>query len=665
MELPSRAKGDILLQDGEMTALRQRLRELASRHDLTTVIACAFDHRTRILPFIFADLRMVPAGVRAIGSAMLDCGFPKTRIVLQQWNKNFDPSRMQLDGRIPDIFTVSSMHLHSAECDRLIQQACQIDPARRPLIIAGGPRVIYAPWEVFSADPDNPWGADIAVTGEEYVFLSLMEVLLTMRAGNEPLRSTFLRARDSGALDGIPGLVYAKSSRVEGPAEELVDTGIQKLLGNLDELPHAVLGYQLLEAPSRGATLAPQALPKNRVRKHCLFSSLVLTVGCKFRCQYCPIPAYNQRQHRTKSGERVADEMRQIAETYNIVNFFGTDDNFFNDTKRTLEICEPLARQASIGKRPFCKIRWGTEATVHDTIRIKEHLPLIRQAGLQAVWMGVEDLTGTLVKKGQNENKTIEAFGLLRQSGIMPIPMMMHSDQQPLVSWKSNYGLINQLRTLRKAGALYMQVLMLTPAPGSKWFGETYTSGLAFDNVSGTEIAPHIADGNYVVASKHPRPWVKQLNLLAGYTYFFNPIRALYALLFPQSHIPLADAETRPAEEVARYSTFKRLRRKVYLKFRAHITDAGIQLLGMMGLIQTYRRTLGWAWKLFRGDIEHSTAAPVSRLPMRAPDGGPASHALPGTPEASAGSSCSSHRDDSPAIVSLKVPVRMPLSDAA
>src|SRR6266404_5138742 len=138
MELPRRNRGDELLQPGKLLALRQRLRSMAPRHDLTSVIVCAFDHRTRMLPFIYADMRMVPAGVRAIGSAMLDAGFDKTRIVLQQWNRNFRPSRMQLDGRIPDLFMVSSMSLHSEQCMELIRDARQIDPANRPLIIAGG-----------------------------------------------------------------------------------------------------------------------------------------------------------------------------------------------------------------------------------------------------------------------------------------------------------------------------------------------------------------------------------------------------------------------------------------------------------------------------------------------------------------------------------------------
>jgi radical SAM superfamily enzyme YgiQ (UPF0313 family) len=322
----------------------------------------------------------------------------------------------------------------------------------------------------------------------------------------------------------------------------------------------------------------------------------------------------------------------QIAETYVIINFFGADDNLFNHTKRTLEIAETLARKVTSGKRPYCKIRYGTEATVHDTIRLKEHLPVLRQSGLRALWMGVEDMTATLVKKGQSEDKTLEAFRLLRSNGILPIPMMMHHDKQPLVSWKSNYGLLNQLRTLRKAGALFTQVLMLTPSPGSKWFAETYTSGRAFETVDGKNIEPHTVDGNYVVASEHPRPWLKQLNLLAGYAYFFNPLRAFIAVFFSKSRIPFADAETRTEKEVQKYSRWQRAHRWGFLRLRAHITDAAVQIMGMMGLIQTIRRTLGWSWRLFRGRIQRAEQPPRSRIPMRAPNGGPASHALPGTP---------------------------------
>ena len=207
MELPRRPRGDELLKPGELLALRRRLRAVAPQHDLTTVIACAFDHRTRMLPFIYADTRMAPAGVRGIGSAMVDAGFTKTRIVLQQWNKRFRPSRMQLDGRVPDLFMVSSMGLHSQRCMEMIADARRIDPAHRPLIIAGGPHAVYQPYELFSGDAANPVSADVAVTGEEYVLLEMLEVLLAMRRPGESMRTAFYRAKDPGALDGILGLV--------------------------------------------------------------------------------------------------------------------------------------------------------------------------------------------------------------------------------------------------------------------------------------------------------------------------------------------------------------------------------------------------------------------------------------------------------------------------
>jgi len=597
MELPRRDRGDELLKPGELIDLRRRLRSAAARHDLTSVIACAFDHRTRMLPFIYADLRMAPAGVRAIGSALADIGLSKTRIVLQQWNRNFRPSQMRLDGRVPDIFMVSSMQIHTAACKALLRDACRIDPAHRPLIIAGGPKVIYEPWDVFSTDPSDPWGADVAVTGEEFVLLALLEALFELRAKGESLRATFIRARDSGALHDIPGLVYARSEPGDC-AEELVDTGIQRLVGDLDELPHPVLGYALLEAPSKATTLSSRALPADQVRRYSPIGSLVLTFGCKFACPYCPIPAYNQRQHRVKSGERIADEFTSLYTTYGIRNYFGADDNFFNDKARTLDIVETLARTDIDGLPLRKRIRWGTEVTVHDTLQLHEHLSTVRKAGVRSLWIGVDDMTATLVNKGQTVDKTTESFLLLKRHGICPMPMMMHHDDQPLVSFGPKpYGLLNQVRRLRKAGAVSMQILMLVPATGSKLYSGTYTSGMAYESVGGRAVEEHMLGGNYVIASHYPKPWRKQVNILIGYGLFYNPLRFLVALFRPKSKLYLADAIW--------------------------------QVLGMWGLAQTTRKTMGWVMRLRFGKIKRKSAPPTNEIPMCSADGTPAGHEIP------------------------------------
>ena len=155
-------------------------------------------------------------------------------------------------------------------------------------------------------------------------------------------------------------------------------------------------------------------------------------------------------------------------------------------------------------------------------------------------------------------------------------------------------------RLWRKAGAVSLQVLMITPATGSRLYEETFTSGLAYARAGGRAVEPHMLDGNYVVASRHPQPWRKQLNIMAAYLYFYNPLRFLVALVRPKSKLYLA--------------------------------DSGMQALGMYGLVHTVRRTLGWAVRLMSGKIERRFKVPASPLPMRSVNGEPASHALPGTP---------------------------------
>ncbi len=601
MELPRRARGDELLKPGELLGIRSRLRQVAPRHDLTTVIACAFDHRTRMLPFIYADTRMAPAGVRGIGSAMVDAGFSKTRIVLQQWNKNFRPSQMRVDGRVPDLFMVSSMGLHSGQCMELIRDALRIDPAHRPLIIAGGPHAVYQPYELFSTNPDDPTSADVAVTGEEFVLMSLLEALLSMRGEGESMLSVFNRARTTGVLDEIPGLMYPRGRQL-GVAEELVDTGVQRLLGDLDELPDSTIGYRLLEAPSKKATLAATAVPADQIAKLSPISSVVLTFGCKFNCPYCPIPAYNQRQHRLKSPGRIVEELTLLNKEFGLKHFFGADDNFFNHKQRTLDIVQTM-NDARIDGKPFGRrIRWHTEVTVHDTLQMKDHLQLVHDSGCRALWLGVEDMTATLVNKGQSVNKTIEAFGLLRDHGICPMPMMMHHDTQPLYSKGTNYGLLNQINILRKAGAVSLQVLMMTPSAGTKLYEDTFTDKLVLKKVAGKAVEPHMYDGNYVIASKHARPWRKQLNILMGYLFFYNPFWLLTLLVG----------------------------KKTKVKWKA----AGMQVVGMLGLSQSFRRTSGWVFRLMFGKIERldtppASAAPTSSCGTREPAAGLVQLAVP------------------------------------
>src|SRR5262249_29222859 len=135
---------------------------------------------------------------------------------------------------------VSSMQIHSASAYELIADAYQLGDGR-PLIFAGGAKAIYEPWDFFAFGPEGRYSADVAVTGEEFVALELLDRLMESRSGGEHLRKPFHRLRRSGLLDDIPGLVFCEGDE-KAPPGRLINTGIQRLVQDLDELPHPMVG---------------------------------------------------------------------------------------------------------------------------------------------------------------------------------------------------------------------------------------------------------------------------------------------------------------------------------------------------------------------------------------------------------------------------------------
>jgi radical SAM superfamily enzyme YgiQ (UPF0313 family) len=303
----------------------------------------------------------------------------------------------------------------------------------------------------------------------------------------------------------------------------------------------------------------------------------------------------------------MTDELTQLHTQYGLQFVFGTDDNFFNDRDRAVAIVETLSRAEIGGRAMRHRVRWGTEVTVHDTLVMKEHLREVRKAGGRVLWIGVEDITATFVKKGQSVDKTLEAFRLLRRYGILPVPMLMHHEGQPLVTRNSPYGLLNQVRMLRKAGAIDMQVLTVTPAVGARDYEGVFHTGRMIRSAAGKTVEPYMLDGNYVVASGKEEPWRMQLRVAAALAYFYNPLRLLGALF--------------------------------HLWNRQYLMDVGVQLVGLWGLAHTLPRMFGWALRLRTGPITRQSRPPETSLRLTGVDGAAASHGQRPAPRATAGAS--------------------------
>ncbi len=525
MELTVRKGNDKFVPAGAYRALEARIRQhAADLAEVPTVVLSCFNSTTRLLPFVLYDYFIFPTGARSIAGALANVGFSRTRAVFQLWNRNFQPSLARFDGRPIQLLLLSSMQMHVQRAFGAIRDAWTMGEDR-PLIIAGGPKAIWEPYHYWPIQgKDGPVAPDVVVTGEQYVLLDLMNVILQHRGRGESLRRAF-----EGALDTVPGLVYlAPEATLHDPV--LVDTGLQRLLQCLDELPPETLGLSLMEPKHRGPGLSPAPIPDARVRRHAAITSIVVTQGCKFNCSYCPIPALNQKSWRFRSPESVAREIRGVYERYRIKNYFGTDDNFFNHRETAEEILTALAR-AKTGTHPLgSKIWFGTEATQFDTYKNRDLLPLAKAAGLRAVWFGIEDLTAELVNKGQKPEVTTELFRLMHQYKIAPMAMIMFHEGQPYYTPGSLYGLYNQVEFLRKAGAVSLQCSIHTPAVGSREYEKTYNSGRVLRSLGNYRIPDAKIDGNHVLVTGSEAPWKRQLKLLGGYAAFYNPWNMIKAL---------------------------------------------------------------------------------------------------------------------------------------
>lgn len=585
MELPIRQKNDTLLPDGTFQRALDHLRQKTDAHDLRIAIVSAFDFRTRMLPYWYADTRMAPCSVRTLADSLFAAGFKHTRVILQQWAPNVRPSVAELDGKPIDLLLVSAMQVHAEPSYEIVRDAHRMGDAR-PLIFAGGPKAIYEPTHYFDIDGVHGQSADCVVTGEAFVLMALLSHILDNRGTGESIRSAFERVRADRSLNEIPGLVYLDPDAAPD-APVAINTGVQRLLRDLDELPMPDAGYRLLEPPHRGARLQPRPLDASRVRRYSPIASVIGTHGCKFNCSYCPIPAVNQRTWRHKSPERFAGEIAHIHENFGMRSMFGTDDNFFNDRDSVIELMTEMERTTIGGKRLAKCLKFYTEATQFDVHRNLDILPLCRRGGLRGIWFGIEDLTAGLVNKGQTVDKTAQLFERMRVIGIQPMAMMIHNDSQPVRSPRGDMsGLVNQAKYLFKAGAVSYQCTYLTPTIGTRDYDSALESGIMYKSVANGDIPQAFLDGNHVVASTHAEPWQRQMEMLRGYAAFYNPINML--------------------------RTIPMFLRKDSVSAKRFF----FQIIGQIGLLMTAPKLASWARRLKKGPIERWNGTSPTRIPM-------------------------------------------------
>lgn len=141
---------------------------------------------------------------------------------------------------------------------------------------------------------------------------------------------------------------------------------------------------------------------------------LVTSRGCPYDCVYCSVNKISGRQWRKRSPENVVKELSLAKDKYGIERFDVADDNFTMDIGRAKEICRLLISHR-LG------LSWGCINGIRADRTDEELLALMKEAGCDVVWFGIESMNEELfdgIKKGEKLEAVRKAVGYARKAGI-------------------------------------------------------------------------------------------------------------------------------------------------------------------------------------------------------------------------------------------------------
>lgn len=166
-----------------------------------------------------------------------------------------------------------------------------------------------------------------------------------------------------------------------------------------------------------------QALDWGRFRKSPFYRSyfhwpLIFSRGCPLPCSYCAVQTFYQRTYRTRSIERVLDDVRRI-KAMGGRNLLFLDDNPIADPEAAKGLFRALIPE---------KIQWTSQCTI-ELARDPELLDLAARSGCVSLSIGLESIDPDVlksIKKGFNRpTRYAEDLRALRARGIQVIALVM------------------------------------------------------------------------------------------------------------------------------------------------------------------------------------------------------------------------------------------------
>ncbi len=330
----------------------------------------------------------------------------------------------RLDNLQPDIVAPSTIATCNAyKVAKVVEIAKRVNP--EVATVVGGQHFSVTAQDALQQYPE----IDFVVRGE----------------GERTLAELVGTLKTQSALSKVAGISYRKAGKI-------YHTPPRPLIENLDELPFP--GYHFVKQHMQKYHFTMMA------GSNTPYALIEASRGCVYQCAFCSQWEFWGGKHRSKSPQRIADEMEYCYREFGSKFLWLTDDNFGLGAN-TNQLCDAL-----LEKGVADDIIWFMQARSDDIVRHKTLLPKLRKAGNMWILVGLENPDPKTLK---NLNKKLdpsiakEAMELLKQNDILAQATLIIGEQN------DNRDSITKLRRwvnyLDPDIAIFM---ILTPYPGTK-----------------------------------------------------------------------------------------------------------------------------------------------------------------------------------------------------
>lgn len=368
---------------------------------------------------IFNPKKGSPLGLAALGACLEASGHTVKIIDPSVERYNFKTLINRIKDFDPDVLGVNVLTVLVYDAYRIVRYIKKINP--NCLTVFGGPHPTILPEDVLKECP----GLDVVVRGEgELTFNELVD--------NYEKNIDF---------KDIQGISYRNNRIIHNPNRPLID--------DLDILPFPA--YHLLP-------LEKYKLKRTTTTGIEGYGTYIFTSrGCPYNCNFCSCRTLWGKQWRTRSPEKILEEVKILKDRYNFNLIEFSDDTFTISKKRTEKICELI-------KKENIDINWSCSTRVE---MINEELvTMLKNSDCYLIGYSIESAqqkTIDFLCKGFTVQQSIDATKTVKKSGLQAMTNIIIG-----VPGETKEDINNTIRFAEKLDFDFVYSNILTPLPGTK-----------------------------------------------------------------------------------------------------------------------------------------------------------------------------------------------------